>query len=273
MEGCVQPEVETGEPQNYGRWKGSQRVTRHSISMKVGWHQMKLAQGRFTTKSSSSHQCELSCKITCQRTQAGNLHSSQKKPLGKKPIKYRSSPLLQNLSPRHWKLGICYQTSFCAYLCFIFPGASAVGHCQKQEPGQSRPLVIYLWLFLRLWLRTLLPHYKDPNLLFLSLCCSRVPCVCTGWVSIGCQFRSSSLAWQQVQVQPKKGEEGKQRDLSFYSLYLFLEYCSVPTLLCAKEEVRRSQVYEVTGMKRLQNRHCFEHRSHTQASAPGSENC
>lgn len=54
MEGCVQPEGETGEPQTYGRWKDSQGVTKHSISMKVGWHQMKLAQGRFTTKSSSS---------------------------------------------------------------------------------------------------------------------------------------------------------------------------------------------------------------------------
>lgn len=96
------------------------------------------------------------------------------------------------------------------------------------------------------------------------------PCICTGWVSIGCGFRSSSLAWWQVQVQPKKGEEGKQRELSFH---LFLEYCSVPTLLCAKEEVRRGQIHEVTvGLKDCKT-DTFEHRSHTQASAPGSKNC
>lgn len=138
MEGCVQPEVETGEPQTQGRWKGSQAVTKHSISMKVGQHQMKLAQGRFRTKSSSSHQCLQSCKISCQRTQAGILHSSQKKPLGKKPIKYRSSPLLQNLSPRHWKLGIYSNCNFVLTFIFIFPGASAVGHSPKQEAGQRR---------------------------------------------------------------------------------------------------------------------------------------
>lgn len=103
-------------------------------------------------------------------------------------------------------------------------------------------------------------HYKDPSLLFPSLCCSRVPCGCTGWASTGCQFRSSSLASWQVQVQPKKGEEGKQRDLSFYPFCLFLECCSVPALLCSKEEVRSMKW--LWG-ERLKSRHPFGHRSLT----------
>lgn len=155
-------------------------------------------------------------------------------------MKYRSSPLLQNLSLRHWKLGIYYQKTFCAYLCFIFPGASAVGHCQKQESGQSRLLVICLWLFLRLWLRTLLPHYKHPNLLFPSLCCSRVP-----WLLLGASSGAHHLPYGKYSFSPWKGRResiGIYPSIYSWNVVVFL-HCCVPK--------RRSE--DVKSMKWLWN--------------------
>lgn len=151
----------------------------------------------------------------------------------------------------------------------MFPKASAVGHCQRQDLGISRTLVICLWLFLWPSLKTLLLHCRNTQVWSFSPCAAgRLPCIWTGWSFIWCEFKSSSLTCWQGQTQPMKGDEGKQRNSSFihsWKIIVFLQRCVQ----------RISLLEEVTFMKwlclqaeRLQNRSPFEQRSQTQVTAP-----